>query len=166
MCAWRRASAGDIPPRIFSSASMFRWASSSLSNSASSRRNENKPAIRDAILRREANMALPPMSKLHYAADYSGNALPIFRFDRELLPAGSRERIESGLAVIFAGAPFRGDPAALEQSDERGVNRSLIETQGVFADLLDSPRNAVAVKRAHSLESLENHQIQGALQNI
>src|ERR1035437_6531453 len=65
-------------------------------------------------------------------------ALPILRFPRDLLSPRARQLVEFGLAIGIAGAPARFDPAALLQSQERRIQRPLVEIEGAAGDLLDA----------------------------
>ena len=70
------------------------------------------------------------------------------------------------LAVVVGGAPLGGDPTALLEADERGVDGALVEEDFVAADLFDAAGDAVAVERAHGGEGLQDHEVEGALEEI
>ena len=61
---------------------------------------------------------------------------------------------------------FGGDPSALLEADERGVDGALIEQDLVAAGLLDAAGDAVAVERSHGFEGLQHHHVEGALKEI
>jgi hypothetical protein len=63
-------------------------------------------------------------------------------------------------------APFGCDGAFLFQPEEHGIERALIDGKQVSADLLDPPRDSVAVQRAQNLKSLEDHERQSTLLNV
>jgi len=54
----------------------------------------------------------------------------------------------------------------LLQFQQDGIESALIHGQQISADLLDAPRDAVAVERTQNIESLEDHQCQRALQDV
>src|SRR5260370_28806203 len=58
------------------------------------------------------------------------------------------------------------DPALLLKPQQRGVHGAFVQLQHLFADLLDAPRNPKSVLWAESVESLQNHQIERALQDF
>jgi len=82
----------------------------------------------------------------------------------ELAAAGFGDGVVLGLAIVVGGAPGSGDPAALLEADERGINGALVEEEFVAADLLDAASDAVAVEGAHGGEGLEDHEVEGALE--
>src|SRR2546430_2692607 len=81
-----------------------------------------------------------------------GHALPAFCGADELPASATGNGVEAGAAVIFGFAPIGADPAALLQPQQGGVDGALIEHEGVTAYLLDAPREAIAVQRAHGRE--------------
>jgi hypothetical protein len=54
----------------------------------------------------------------------------------------------------------------LLEADERGVDGALVEEDFVAADLLDAAGDAVAVETAHGVEGLEDHEVEGALEEF
>ncbi len=78
----------------------------------------------------------------------------------------SCEAIEAGLAVILGGAPLGGDRAFLLQLEENRIEGALIDGEEVSADLFDTPGDAVAVQGTEDIERFEDHQSQGALQDV
>jgi hypothetical protein len=95
-----------------------------------------------------------------------GDALPVLGLLFNLLPPVARQRVESGAASGFRDAPFAFYPSTLFQAKEGRIDRPLIETDRVLADLFDSPRYAIAVLRSHRLKRLQHHQIKCSLQYI
>jgi hypothetical protein len=49
---------------------------------------------------------------------------------------------------------------------QQGIERALVESQKVSADLLNAPCNAVAVLRAQHIESFQHHERKRSLQNV
>src|SRR5713226_8044849 len=111
-------------------------------------------------------MALSSIRDAQHAANYGGNPLPILRFRVELLTPGFRDGIEFGFSVVVRCAPGTRDPALLHQAYQRGVNCALIDLQSLYADLFNAAGDSVAMQRPHGRESLQNHQIQSALENF
>ena len=99
-------------------------------------------------------------------AHHAGNALPIACLRGQLLPAGAGDGVVLRFPVVVGGAPAGGDPAALLEAEERCVDRPLVELEDVLADLLDPPRDPVAVQRAHRIEGLQHHEVEGALEDV
>jgi hypothetical protein len=54
----------------------------------------------------------------------------------------------------------------MQEAHERGIHRSFIQLQGVFTHLFQPPRDAIAVQRPHRVERLQDHQVQGPLQDL
>src|SRR5437762_2572646 len=163
--AARRASSPLIPRRTYSSARRSRCEATSAPKSSSSRAALKRPRMRDS----RTNMRVStrsPIGEPQHPADYAGDALPVFRFGRQLAAARFRDRVELRLPVVLRRAPGRGDPPPLLQPQERCVDRPLIELQHVVADLLDPPRDAVAVQRSHRFERLQDHQVERPLENV
>ena len=92
-----------------------------------------------------------------HAANHTGNALPVLRFDLELLPAAPGDGIELRLAVVLRRAPLCRDPSLLLQPQQRGVHRALVQLEHVAAHLLDAPRNAEPVQRSQRVQRLQDH---------
>ena len=100
------------------------------------------------------------------AAHDIGEALPVGGIFGELLTAGAGDGVELGLAIVFRGSPGGVDPSALLKADEGGVDGSLVEEHRVAAGLLDAASDAVAVHLSHGGEGIEDHEVEGALQQI
>ena len=101
-----------------------------------------------------------------HAADYAGDALPVFGFDGEALEAAFGDGVEAGFAVVFRSAPFGFDPVLVLETQERGVDGSFVEGKDVFTQLLDAAGDAEAMLGTEGVEGLEDHEIEGALQNF
>ena len=80
--------------------------------------------------------------------------------------AGPGKAIEARPAIVFRSPPLRRDRAFLLQPKQKGIQRPLIYREQVSANLLDAPRDAVAMQRTKDIERLQYHQRQRALQNI
>ncbi len=50
--------------------------------------------------------------------------------------------------------------------EQQGIQRALVESQKVSADLLDAPCDSVAVLRSQNIEGFEDHQRKRSLQNV
>ena len=100
------------------------------------------------------------------AAHDHREAMPVGGVFGPLLAAALGNGVVLRLAVVVGGAPFGGDPAALLEADERGVDGALVEEDFVAADLFDAARDAVAVQLAHGGEGLQDHEVEGALEEI
>src|SRR5262249_44176527 len=57
-------------------------------------------------------------------------------------------------------------PSHLLQVEQRRVDGSLIEVEDLAANLLDAACEPVPVERAESLESLEDHQVEGTRKDL
>ena len=88
------------------------------------------------------------------------------RVGSKLSAAGFGNGVELRLAVVAGGAPFGFDPAALFKTDEGGIDGALIQQDLIATDLLNAARDAVAVERAHGGEGLQDHEVEGALQEV
>src|SRR5438309_4233888 len=95
-----------------------------------------------------------------------GHALPTPGFCEQLLASSARQRVKLRLAVILRSAPFRNNPAALLEPQQGRIERALVELEQVFRNLLDTLGNAVAVQRAHSMQGLQDNEVERALQNF
>src|SRR5262245_60280440 len=78
-----------------------------------------------------------------------------------MFPPDPRELVEFRAALVVALAPMRGDPLPLLETDERRVDRALIETQQVVRHLLDPAGDPVAVRGAERVERLTSGWICG-----
>ncbi len=94
------------------------------------------------------------------------HATPAFRFFLELLASGASQGVILRLAVIFGNTPLGGDPAALLEAQQRRIERSLVQLQQVFRDLLDAHSDPEAVHRPHGIERLQHQQIKCSLQDF
>ena len=50
--------------------------------------------------------------------------------------------------------------------EQQGIERALVESQKVSADLLDASGNALAMLRSQNIECFEDHQRERSLQNV
>src|SRR6476661_5185122 len=111
-------------------------------------------------------MSLPPLSDPQYASNHSADALPVLGLRCQPLSPCPRDGIKLGFAIVIRCPPSAGNPPSLHQPHQRRINRSLIDLQSLFADLLDSSRDSVAVQWPHRGQRLQHHQIQCPLQNL
>lgn len=107
-----------------------------------------------------------PFGDAEDAAHHVGDAAPVFRFSLKLFTAGPGDGVEASSAIVFGGAPLGGDPSFVKESNQRGVDRALIDLERFLADLLDAAGDAVTVERAHGGEGFENHEVESALENF
>src|ERR1700728_635091 len=97
--------------------------------------------------------------------DGFGKPVTGFFFRSELVAAFGGEAIEAGLAIVFRFTPIGGDPAALFQSMESGIERALLNLEHVGRDLPDTLGDAVAVDGTER-NDFKNEQVEGALQQV
>src|SRR3984957_13306644 len=100
------------------------------------------------------------------AADHAGDPFPLFGFERELFRAFFGDRVELCFAIVVGGAPAGGDPALLLEAEQGSVDGAFIQFEDVFADLLDTAGDAEAVLRAEGVERFEDHEVEGALEDV
>src|SRR5579884_480061 len=91
---------------------------------------------------------------------------PVLNFRLQLLSPGARNPVKASAAIVVRRSPLRLDRALLLQPQEQWVKSALVQCQPVTADLFDTPRDAVAVQRAQSIERLQRHQRQRSLLNV
>src|SRR5689334_10933789 len=91
-----------------------------------------------------------------HARHTSSKPHPALLLIRQLLPAYSGNGIELGVAALPGDLPFGGDPAVLLHTVKRRVERSFLHLQKVFGDGMDVVAQAVAVKRATTLQRAEH----------
>src|ERR1700689_1990890 len=78
----------------------------------------------------------------------------------------ARQPIKARPAVVFRRAPLRYDGALLFQPQQDGIKGALIHREQVTTDLLNAPRDAIAVQWPQYIEGLQHHQGQRALLDI
>src|SRR5580704_17016749 len=100
------------------------------------------------------------------ACDDCRGLLPIPGLGPQLLAAGFGKAIEACPAVVFRCAPLRRNRAFMLQLEQQGIERALIHSQKVAADLLDAPSDTVAVLRPKDVQCLEDHQRKRSLQYV
>src|ERR1700722_2910611 len=100
------------------------------------------------------------------AADHAGDAFPLGGLAYELLRAFCGDRVELCFAVVVGGAPAGGDPALLLEAEQGSVDGAFVQLEDVFADLLDAAGDAEAVLRSESVKRLEDHEVEGALEDV
>jgi len=109
---------------------------------------------------------LAPFRETQDAADDAGDAFPLFGFEGELLRSLFGDRVEFRFAVVVGGAPAGGDPALLLEAEQGSVDGAFVQFQNVLADLLDAAGDAEAVLRAEGVERFEDHEVEGALEDV
>src|SRR5947209_464840 len=105
-------------------------------------------------------------SVFEQTADHRDRARPALGFRSELFPAGARDRVELGAAVVLARAPLALNPAFLLEPEQRRIDGALIERERSLRDLFDAPRDGVSVQRPHGLQRFQHHQIERAVGNF
>src|ERR1700709_517267 len=100
------------------------------------------------------------------AAHALGETGPALLLLRELFAAGGGERIETGLPVLFRGAPFGAHPAVLLHAVERRIERALLDAEQLGRGLLNVRGDGVAVHLALRFERLEHEESQGSLEDV
>jgi hypothetical protein len=83
-------------------------------------------------------MALSLPFETEDAADYAGDALPVFGFEIELFFAEAGDGVVASLAIVVGSAPLGFDPALLLQAEKGSVDRAFVELENVFTELLDA----------------------------
>src|SRR6266481_7459455 len=96
----------------------------------------------------------------------AGDTLPVLCFLMKPFPACLGDGIELGSAIIRGSTPLRGDPTPLQQTQQRRINRSLVEFESAFTDLFNAARQTIPVQWPHGVKSLEHHQVQRALKDV
>src|SRR5215510_2103793 len=90
------------------------------------------------LLRR--NMALASLRlEFEDPPDCCCEPLPFRCLFGELFTAIAGQRVKAGLAVLDGGPPFGGDPSALFQTLQRGIECAVLDQQLFFCGLLDGP---------------------------
>src|SRR5262249_35168563 len=111
--------------------------------------------------RRSARITAPSRH-VEQQGDRSRECPPCPRLLVELLPAGARQRVELGAAIVLGRAPLRLDPAAPLQPVERRIQRSLLDAKRILRDLLNPIGDRPAVLRLEG-ERFENQEVERAL---
>ena len=83
----------------------------------------------------------------------------------EFFAAPGREPVKLRLAVVFADSPLGGEQAAVFETMEGGVERALLDFEGVFGGVLDRLGDGVAVRGAHD-EGAQDEHVQSSLEDI
>src|SRR5262245_43619206 len=145
------------------SCNMSRCARSSSSLSSSSWRLRNVARIRESHTR---NIGLPLTLESQYAPDHPRDPFPGPSLTGQLSASSLGDRIELRPPVALRRTPFRPDPAVLRQAQQRCENGAFVQPQQVVTDLLDAPCDSIPVLRAQRIERFEDHQVEGALQDL
>ena len=100
------------------------------------------------------------------APDHCREAAPVGALLPELPAPSLGNGIELRTSIRLGRTPLRANPASLLEAHEGRVDRSLIQEDMVAAALFDSACNAVSMLRPDRVEGLEDHEVQGSLQQI
>src|SRR5207249_1531347 len=146
---------------MFSSVSISRCARSSASRSPSNWRLRKIPSKRAPKMRTHSISG--SFRTAEKACHERGHAFPTPGLRVQLFAASPRQRVKLRFAVIFRGAPFGSNPAALLEPQQGGIEGALIQLEQVFRDLLHALGDAVAVHWAHGVKCLQNNQVERAL---
>ena len=92
--------------------------------------------------------------------------LPLRFFLVELLAPGAGQGVDPHATAALGGAPFGRNPPHLLQLEQRRIQRALVECELIPADLFDSPRDPIPVQRAQGLQGLDDHQAEGAVEDV
>src|SRR5688500_18654817 len=87
------------------------------------------------------------------------------RLGAKLTPALDGQTVELRASIVRRELPLGLDPAALLQAMERWVKRTFADLEDLARQLLDPPRDGVAVGRSPA-QRLEDEQVERALQQI
>ena len=136
--AARRASSTVSPRRRPSSSAISRWAAISWSKSDSRSPGRRNPRMRAAIVWKNASTTQFPVCGCNTRPITPATRSQFCGLGLQLLPAGLRQGIELGLAVVVGHAPLCLDPFLLNQADQAQVDGPLVHDQGAFPDLLDA----------------------------
>src|SRR5207302_10951443 len=90
---------------------------------------------------------------------------PAAGLEREASAAGGGKPVVLGFAVVLAGAPVAGEPAAVFEAMQRRVKRTLLHFEDVFGGALDDLGNRVAV-RVTGGERAQDHHVERSLEHV
>ena len=104
-------------PARMSAVSVSRYAAISRARSSSHHRRlrNRRQLICASLLRRPQHLV-----------DGAHDPFPAAHFHAQLLPPGWREAVVAGLAIVLRSAPERGDPAAVFEAVQSGIERSVL----------------------------------------
>src|SRR5215471_14159940 len=105
------------------------------------------------------------LRRAQHAGDRRGQAIPVRALLVELRATETRERIEARVAAGVGRRPRRAKPAALLETMQRRVERSLLYLHDVAGHLLQPPRDGVAVDRTERDDFQDQH-VERALQDV
>jgi hypothetical protein len=97
--------------------------------------------------------------------DGGGETVPVCGFLIELFAAETRECVELGAAIVFAGLPFRRDPALLLEFVKSGIERAVADLENVSGDLGEALADGPTVEGLES-EDFEDEKIECALEKV
>src|SRR5262245_48348884 len=116
------------------------------------------------------NYPLPDTALPDYPrAEDQGNPLrqpfPVGAFILKLPAPCARQTIELRVASCLRGFPLRLQPSASLEAVKSRIERSLLDLQDIFRDLLQPLRNGVAVERRER-HHLQDQHVERALEKI
>src|SRR5262249_39010670 len=88
---------------------------------------------------------------LEEAPDDGRGLLPFPGLRLQLLATGGGEPIKARAAVVFRCAPLEGNQAFLLELEQQGIERALVDSQKVSADLLNPSGNSPAMLRSQDI---------------
>src|SRR5579863_102239 len=108
-----------MPRAIFSSVSISKYACSSCWRSWSQRSRRKKRSQLIALL----------LGGPEDPVDGANELLPAAGLLGQLAPSGSGEAVVTRFAIVFRGAPKRGDPGAIFQAMQRRIEGAVFDLQ-------------------------------------
>src|SRR5262249_10390225 len=136
----------------------------SRSRSVSSARCDSISCEKSSCFRLRQNMLSPLDSmRAQHTPDGCCQAPPLAGLAMQLLASRFGQLIKPRLAVVFAGTPFRCDPAASFEPLPRRIKRTVVDEQHVVGLLLDGARDPLSMLPAQDQRS-QNQQIESSLE--
>src|SRR5580698_393767 len=99
------------------------------------------------------------------AGDGAGEFVPLAGFEVELRAALRREGVKLCAAIVFGSSVGGGDPFALDEAMERGIERALLDLEHFVGAEFDGLGDGVAVRGAEQ-ERAEDEQVERALEHF
>jgi hypothetical protein len=98
-------------------------------------------------------------------SDGFAEAIPFEMLGGKLFAPRRREPVEARAAIVGGSAPLGDHPAFLEETLERGIERTVLDFEGLAGGLLNEFGDAVAMHRSPA-EGAENDEVEGALHDF
>src|SRR5258708_24523324 len=92
--------------------------------------------------------------------------LPVLGLGLQLFPPGASQPVKPRPSVVLGGTPFRRNGTFLLESQQDWIQRPLIDSENISADLLDSLSDPIAVQGLENIQRLEHHERQRSLSNV